>query len=466
MVMLSASLSWGNLLSYLAPRKLLAICWRDVEIFTLTDRRLLWQASSRSVGWNRGLGYAPGPSDARFREFRRLFHQFMGPRPSQETSVLKMQEQSARDLVSRLMNNPDGFMKHARQVTGALILRLAYGYVVSPTQDEDELVNIAERAMQGFARASEPGAFLVDSFPFLKHLPDWVPGTGWKAEVRQMWEDRECLYDVPFDFVQDQMRNGEVTPSFTSTYLLEKITPSPVDEELIKAAAASLYSGGADTTPSTLSSFILAMALHPATQARAQAELDAVLGSSWIRLPTFADRLSLPYVNAIVLELLRWNPAVPLGLPHKLSQDDIYRNCLLPKGTIVWPNIWSMLHDETKFPNPSAFLPERYLLADGRLKTLDKAEDPVVIGFGFGRRICPGMYLAINSVFISVATMLYTLRVSKAKNEMGVEITPEPDYRGFIAHPAPFNVSIVPRSLEAEALVHKSMQEDSDFGLS
>ncbi|EMD34724.1 hypothetical protein CERSUDRAFT_116918 [Gelatoporia subvermispora B] len=413
------------------------------------------------VGWDRGLGYAPGPSDARFREFRRLFHQFMGPRPSQAPNILRMQEWSAVDLVSRIIKNPDSFMKHARQITGALILALAYGYTVSPDQDEDELVNIAERAMQGFARASEPGAFLVDNFPILKHLPDWVPGTPFKKEARRMYEDRKRLYDVPFDLVQKAMKHGEAPLSFTSAYLLEKGSPSPVEEELIKAAAASLYSGGADTTPSTLSSFILAMTLHPAVQERAQAELDAVIGQDWTRLPTFADQPNLPYVNAVVLELLRWNPAVPLGLPHRLTQADVYRGFVLPEGTIVWPNIWSMLHDKSAFPNPSAFLPDRYLQDDGTLKDLDKAEDPAVIGFGFGRR-CPGMYLAINSIFIAVTTMLYTLHITKVKDETGTEITPQPDYRGFIAHPSPFKCCIVPRSKEAEALVNKSIHGESD----
>lgn len=106
-----------------------------------------------------------------------------------------------------------------------------------------------------------------------------------------------------------------------------------------------------------VASFILAITLNPEIQARAQAELDSVLGNTWQRLPTFADRERLPYVNAIVLELLRWNPAVPLGrclvmlrqqtsveivtgLPHRLTQPDVYRGYFLPEGTIVWANIW------------------------------------------------------------------------------------------------------------------------------
>ena len=55
------------------------------------------------------------------------------------------------------------------------------------------------------------------------------------------------------------------------------------------------------------------MTLHPDIQARAQAEIDSVVGADWRRLPSFEDRPNLPYINAIFLELLRWNPAVPLG---------------------------------------------------------------------------------------------------------------------------------------------------------
>ncbi len=153
------------------------------------------------------------------------------------------------------------------------------------------------------------------------------------------------------------------------------------------------YSGNSHSsaqTPSSMTAFILAMTLYPDIQKRAQAELDAVLsdGSSgqWTRLPTFADRAQLPYVNAIVLEVLRWNPAVPLGLAHRVTQDDVYRGYFIRKGTVVWANIWSMLHDPAVFPDPHELRPERYLDEDGSLRELERYEDPSIIGFGFGRR--------------------------------------------------------------------------------
>ena len=80
------------------------------------------------------------------------------------------------------------------------------------------------------------------------------------------------------------------------------------------------------------------MASHPEVQQKAQAELDAVVGPE--RLPRFADRESLPYVNAIVTECLRWKPTGQLGLPHCSIVDDEYRGYTIPGGSLLIPNAW------------------------------------------------------------------------------------------------------------------------------
>ena len=69
---------------------------------------------------------------------------------------------------------------------------------------------------------------------------------------------------------------------------------------------------GADTTLSTVQSFILAMLLYPEVQKKAQEELDRVVGTD--RLPTFADRDNLPYLEALVSEVHRWMPVSPMGM--------------------------------------------------------------------------------------------------------------------------------------------------------
>ena len=82
------------------------------------------------------------------------------------------------------------------------------------------------------------------------------------------------------------------------------------------------------------------MAMHPEIQQKAQQELDRVVGKD--RLPTFADEASLPYVNAILKELLRWHTVAPIALPHRAVADDEYNGYHIPAGTIVSVNVWSV----------------------------------------------------------------------------------------------------------------------------
>ena len=81
--------------------------------------------------------------------------------------------------------------------------------------------------------------------------------------------------------------------------------------------------------------FLVAMALYPETQKRAQQEVDTVTGSS--RLPEFDDIQHMPYVQAILLETMRWRPPAPFGLPHVVAADDIYEGYHIPKGTTCIP---------------------------------------------------------------------------------------------------------------------------------
>lgn len=80
------------------------------------------------------------------------------------------------------------------------------------------------------------------------------------------------------------------------------------------------------------------MALFPEVQRKAQAEIDRVVGPD--RLPSFQDRESLPYINAMVKEILRWHPVLPMGTAHASVKDDMYEGYSFPKGTLMVPNVW------------------------------------------------------------------------------------------------------------------------------
>lgn len=83
------------------------------------------------------------------------------------------------------------------------------------------------------------------------------------------------------------------------------------------------------------------MVTHPEVQAKAQAEIDSVIGLA--RLPTFGDEDSLPYLSSIVKECLRWQNPIPAGIPHRLMTDDHYNGYFLSAGSIIIINAWYVI---------------------------------------------------------------------------------------------------------------------------
>jgi len=125
------------------------------------------------------------------------------------------------------------------------------------------------------------------------------------------------LRESPFQSVKTSMLSGSVTPCIVSNFLDQVQTKgSKESEEVVKNCAALAYSAGSDTTVSLLESWILAMAMFPDVQKHAQNEMDSVMGIN--HLPDFSDRPSLPYLEATMLEALRWNPTAPSGTLRNL----------------------------------------------------------------------------------------------------------------------------------------------------
>lgn len=87
-----------------------------------------------------------------------------------------------------------------------------------------------------------------------------------------------------------------------------------------------------------MTGFMLAMVKFPSVQAKAQEELDRVLGK--YQLPTFSDEDSLPYITAITLEFMRWHTAGPVAVPHMATEEDEYKGHTIPAGAIIIPNVW------------------------------------------------------------------------------------------------------------------------------
>ncbi|KAJ3552901.1 hypothetical protein NM688_g3906 [Phlebia brevispora] len=368
-------------------------------------------AAGEMIGWDKIMVLCQ--YNDMFRRMRRLLHQFMGGK-AQIARFNAMEQRETHRFLRRVLRDPDNLSEHLRKTAGAIILKTGYGYDVG--EGEDPMVDLVDRALQGFIYSSSPGAFLVDFIPILRYVPSWFPGAGWKRKIQKWYKETKDMRDVPYDMAKNKIfQEASDFPNFVVNSLayVEKHDC----EEVARRAAGSLYAGGAETSVAALYSFFLAMVLYPEVQKKAQAELDAVVGSD--RLPTFEDQDRLPYISALCSEVLRWMPIAPLGVPHRSLEDDVYCGYFLPKDTVFIANIWNFAHDARTYSDPTSFRPERFLPASGMTPELD----PRTFVFGFGRRVCPGLYLAEASIFISCAMTLAVFDITKAVVN-GKEITP------------------------------------------
>ncbi|KAI0052441.1 cytochrome P450 [Auriscalpium vulgare] len=384
----------------------------------------------------------------KWRVERRIIDQSL--RPSAAVAYLGMQRTKAHAFLRQVLHHPENHMEYLKHFTGAVVMSLVYGYEVK--EENDHFIGIAEKLLNLASESILPGALLVNDFPVLRHLPDWLPGMGFKDRARHGVQLSKEMVNAPFDRVKEEMEKGTARRSLVRDNLLEM--EGDGEEGALRNAAASVYAAGAETTISTLSTFFLILLLYPDVQARAQAELDAVLGGA--RLPDYVDRAALPYVDAVCKELLRWRLVLPLGVAHATTENDVYNGYFIPKGATVLPNAWAILHDEAAYPEPDAFRPERYLAPNGSVR-----DDPLLpAAFGFGRRMCPGRHLVDTTLWVLVASVLAVYKVEKAKDADGKEIPVAPEYTDtLISHPAPFQCTITPRHERSVELILATVAE-------
>ncbi|CAA7262652.1 unnamed protein product [Cyclocybe aegerita] len=411
--------------------------YSDRPRFVLLSELMGWHSASTHMRY--------GP---RFRKHRRFINQVFNQRAI--SAFRPLIEKEILVLLDHMLSNPEDFVDHYRRFAAATILKITYGHDILSV--DDLFVRLAERAGTLTTESGSAGANIVDFFPAMRHLPTWAPFASFKARALETRKAVEDMMEIPYEQVKADLKSGTAVPSYTSTLLDSHRDDdghiSPEDEEDIKGSAGTLFAAAEDTTISSVHTFTLAMVLHPHEFKKAQEEIDLVVGKD--RLPSLDDRASLPYLECVLKEVLRWNPMVPLGMPHRLMEDDFYRDFFIPAGSTVLANIYAIMRD---CDQPEVFRPQRYL-DDGELP------DPFGIVFGFGRRICPGRHLADANYWLIAASLIAAFDISKALDRDGNDLNTTYEFsRGFVRHPQPFKCCIKPRSSNLPALISRARAE-------
>ncbi|KAA1469172.1 cytochrome P450 [Dentipellis sp. KUC8613] len=374
----------------------------------------------------------------------------MALRPEVIQKYVPVQEQAARRFVQAILERPTDFMGELRLAIGGTILNITYGLSINTADDKN--ITLAEEALAYADRAVSPGAWLVDTFPSLKYIPDWFPFAEFKRFAKRGRELLEQLAEVPLEHVKREMSSGTSEPSLAASLLSD---PGALEgesehefEHALKWALGSLYGGGTGTTFGTIMTFIMLMARHPDIQHRAQEEIKSVVGSE--RLPSLEDRASLPYVNALIKETMRFHVATPLAIARRTMQEDTYRGYHIPANTIVLPNVWSLSQDPSVYPSPDDFNPERFLHSEAGKEPMD----PWDYMFGFGRRNCLGKPWAENTIFIMITSLLATVNIADITDVDGHDITLQDHFAEHLTRvPKPFKCKFQANSEAALMLI-------------
>ncbi|XP_029993531.1 cytochrome P450 2F2-like [Sphaeramia orbicularis] len=295
---------------------------------------------------------------------------------------------------------------------------------------DDEFIKVIVQCFTENAKlANGPWAMLYDSLPLIRGLP---------LPFQKAFKNAKICQRLSINLVTEHKRPefpGKPR-DFIDCYLdeLEKRGDdgSSFSEEQLVMYALDLHFAGTDTTSNTLLTGFLYLMTHPQIQERCQQEIDQVLEGK--DQASFEDRHNMPYTQAVIHEVQRVANTVPLSVFHCTTKDTELRGYSIPRGTMIIPNLTSVLNEEGQWKHPHEFNPDNFLNDQG-----DFVKPEAFMPFSAGPRMCLGEGLARMELFLITVTLLRTFKF------LWPEDAGEPDYTpvyGVTLTPRPYRMKI------------------------
>lgn len=315
---------------------------------------------------------------------------------------------AACDVIDASVGKPFEIQPVMQKITGNVLYSVVFGKRFDFNDPDFEIIN----------RMTNVG-FQGGPLALTRYLPNWVTRILAKAahatiEVKR--KNFECITK----FINDQIKQHEETFVESSIrdfvdLFIEISRRSNEDEadiltkESVFQIILELFVVGSETTYNTLDWAFLFMAEYPEIQEKCFKEIDDMLGD---KLVNCSDRAKLRYLNATILEIQRLGNIVPLATAHAANEDTMLQGYFIPKGTLLFPNLYSALMDPKHWSEPKRFKPERFLDSKGEL-----VDNTAQIPFGTGPRTCLGEPLARMELFLVFANLLKIYKFAR-ENEM------------------------------------------------
>ncbi|KAI6184603.1 hypothetical protein M3Y97_00614200 [Aphelenchoides bicaudatus] len=323
------------------------------------------------------------------------------------------------------------FHKHTDLATGSVINSIVCGYRFSANGKEEEfykMKRITEKMMEQF---SDPLLNMAISSSFFINFPLIKPKY---QAVLALFEDLKAfLGGIIDDHIKNNDYSNEIeAQDYIDAFLSEmhraneRAEPHYFSKIQLMNVVFDLWFAGQETTSSTMTWGLAYIIRHPEVQKRMQDEMDKAIGSD--RMITVSDKPSLPYTQAVVLEIQRMANIVAINLPRKASRDVEINGKVIPQGTIIIPQISVIMADHKVFKDPKEFNPSRFIDKNGNFKPADE-----VIPFSIGKRQCLGEGLARMELFLFTANIINQYKLSPTsepptlkKNGSGAAVGTQP----------------------------------------
>ncbi|CAG7819689.1 unnamed protein product [Allacma fusca] len=302
--------------------------------------------------------------------------------------------------------------------------------------DDEKLKEMLRRIFESF-RSQTYVNNLINDYPFLQHVP------GFSGSFNQFMKTKAHTEEFVEEAIDEHLKTRDpLNPrDFLDDYIteMEKETKNPSTtffREQLVALTMDIFNAGAESTSNTIAFGLLYMILHPDVQEKVVQEIHEVVGKD--RIPSYEDRTSMHYTEAVLLELMRIATITPLTVPHYTMEDTTLNGFNIPKDTLVITNLDSVNMDKAIWGDPENFRPERYLTKEGKFVKPEQA-----VQFGLGKRACLGESLARMNYFLVFTSMVQRYRFAVVPGEGKPSTVP---VQGFTLAPQPFSALLIPRN--------------------
>ncbi|XBI54859.1 hypothetical protein VPH35_036794 [Triticum aestivum] len=261
------------------------------------------------------------------------------------------------------------------------------------------LREVVEDIIAAFAKPN-----ISDIFPFLRPLDL----QGWCRWACARYQKVFGILDGIIDrrLADAQTSTGEHAHGNFLDSLLELVSAGKIGRDKVTVILFDVFAAGTDMMAITVEWAMAELLRHPRAMAKVHAEMEDILGGKDTDTLEEPDAANLPYLQAVVKEVMRLHPVVPIMLPHQVAEDGMeIGGFAVPKGSMVIFNVWAIMRDPAAWERPDEFVPERFL--DKATAVDFRGKDYEFIPFGSGRRLCPGLPTAERVVPFVLVSLLH-----------------------------------------------------------